>query len=691
MSRSRVLKCLLTSALFLAWLVAPSTRAADHNPLLPRPQEVRYGNGSLRLQGLSIRIASDASAEDRFAAEQLAAALSSRSGTSIPISEKATPGHAIVLTRTGSGSALPQPDEHPGPDSREAYTLSITAQGGEVRARSSAGLFYGVQTLREMVEGAGGDAALPAAEVRDWPSFAYRAVMMDMSHGALPTEAEVKRQIDFLARWKGNQYFFYSEANIELKGYSLLNPGDARFTQEQVRRIIDYARERHIDVVPCLELYGHLHDLFRVERYSELSVLPNGGEFDPRKPGVMPVVQDWVEQLTKLFPSPFCHIGFDETYELDMAAEAEKAAPAHLYLEQVRSVAALVAQHGKRVMMWGDHNIITQHPEILAGLPAGIIAVPWHNGFLESYQSYLEPFSSRQIPQYASTSIYGYAQVFPDFNQSFAALTNLMADARQFHSVGLLLTLWTDDAQVSTRMSLPGVAFGMSLCWQSEALAPGKFFEDYANLVYSPAVAREVAPALRELSDAEQRLQSVLGYTTSRMFWTDPLSSSSLQRGQAHREDFRQVRLLAEDAQMHLQRALELKGNEENLATFLLGSQMLDYAGMKFLYATELADYWRQMGPHPTPHQVEFYILTEMCEEDHSLIADLLDAAAGLRDRRQAAWLEEYTPYRLRGALEKWDAEYQYWYRLQRRLRDFSDNFREGDALPPFLSFNPGI
>jgi hypothetical protein len=640
---------------------------------------------------LSIRVAPQANAEDRFAAEQLAAMLSSRSGTSIPVTEKPSAGHSITLTRSGSGAALPQPDEHAGPDSRESYTLTITPQGGEIRARSSAGLFYGVQTLREMIEGGSSEATLPEVVIHDWPVFAYRAVMMDMSHGPLPTEAEVKRQLDFVARWKANQYFFYSEASIELQGYSLLNPGDARFSQGQVRRIIDYARQRHIDVVPCLELYGHLHDLFRVERYAELSVLPNGGEFDPRKPGVMPLVRDWLEQLTNLFPSPFCHIGFDETYELERAAEAENVPPAELYLQQVKNVAALVQQHGKRVIMWGDHNIVTKNPEILTGLPPGIIAVPWHNGLLESYQGYLAPFASRQIPQYASTSIYGYVQVFPDFNQSFAALSNLMADARQYNSMGLLLTLWTDDAQVSTRMSLPGVAFGMSLPWQSEPLAPDKFFAEYASLVYSPAVAREVAPALRDLSDAEQRLQSVLGYDTMRMFWADCLSGASLERSKAHRDDLRQVRLLAEDAQEHLRRALDLKGDPETLTSLLLGSQMLDYAGMKFLYASQLADFWRQMGTHPTRQQVEFYVLTEMCEEDHSLIADLLDTIAGLRDPYRAAWLEEYTPYRLRAALEKWDAEYQYWYRLQRRLRDFADNFQEGDALPPFISFNPGI
>ena len=87
-----------------------------------------------------------------------------------------------------------------------------------------------------MVEGTGREAALPEAEVHDWPLYAYRAVMMDLSEGGLPTEKEVQRQLDFLARWKANQYFLYSEGSIELQGYSLMNPGDARFSQEQVRQ-----------------------------------------------------------------------------------------------------------------------------------------------------------------------------------------------------------------------------------------------------------------------------------------------------------------------------------------------------------------------------------------------------------------------------------------------------------------------
>ena len=163
---------------------------------------------------------------------------------------------------------------------------------------------------------------LPEVDIQDWPALAYRGFMMDTSHGPLPTEDEIKRQINFLARWKANQYYL-SEANIELRGYPLINPG-ARYTESQIRRIIDYARERHVDIVPCLELYGHLHDLFRVERYADLAALPHGGEINPRNPRVQSLLRDWVQQLTALFPSPWFHVGMDEPWELEKSRQQSR-------------------------------------------------------------------------------------------------------------------------------------------------------------------------------------------------------------------------------------------------------------------------------------------------------------------------------------------------------------------------------
>lgn len=283
-------------------LIASAQGVSGHNTLLPLPQEIHYGAANIAVRGLAIYLPGPARAEDRFAADQLAKVLSRIVGSSVAVLVGEPRQQGITLRRTGGPDPLPMPGESPGPQSREAYTLKVTASGAEIRATSSAGLFYGVQTLVQLVEGGGAGAILPEVEIRDWPSLPYRGTMVDMSHGPLPTEDEVKRQIDFLARWKANQYYFYSEASIELKGYPVLDY-NGRFSREQVVRIIAYARERHIDVVPCLELYGHLHDLFRIERYADLSAIPHGREFNPRNPQVDTLLVDWIEQLTDL-PKP---------------------------------------------------------------------------------------------------------------------------------------------------------------------------------------------------------------------------------------------------------------------------------------------------------------------------------------------------------------------------------------------------
>ena len=147
----------------------PRGAGGQNNPLLPRPQQIRYGPRELAVQGLTILLEAGASGEDRFAAQTLSTFLSQRVSTAVPIAQadvspalSGVEGRpAIVLKRTGPVDALPLPGEHPGQGSREAYTLRVTSRGVEIYAASSAGLFYAVQTLCQMVEGEGANAALP--------------------------------------------------------------------------------------------------------------------------------------------------------------------------------------------------------------------------------------------------------------------------------------------------------------------------------------------------------------------------------------------------------------------------------------------------------------------------------------------------------------------------------------------------
>ena len=132
------MRYLLRALLVLSYVVRPLLAARQL--ILPHPQQIEYGSGRLPLRGASIGLGSETGPEDRFAANELASALSLMAGTTIPVVvgpvvNRCPPASAIVLVRTGPVDALPGPDDHAGVDSREAYEIRIDSRGAEIRAR----------------------------------------------------------------------------------------------------------------------------------------------------------------------------------------------------------------------------------------------------------------------------------------------------------------------------------------------------------------------------------------------------------------------------------------------------------------------------------------------------------------------------------------------------------------------------
>jgi hexosaminidase len=673
-------------------LLLPASAVARHQPLLPRPQQIRYGEGHIRVRGLSVRLLAEPSTEDHFSAEELSNCLADVAQEPIPASEGEAGSAAIVLKRTGAVDALAMPGEHSGPDSREAYFVKVTPEGGQIQAKSSAGLFYGVETLCQLVEGNAAEAILPEVEIHDWPSLAYRGTMVDMSHGPLPKEDEIKRQLDFLARWKANQYYLYSEASIELAGYPLLNP-EGRLSTDEVRRIIAYARERHIDVIPNLELYAHLHDLFRVEEYSQLSDLPHGVEFNPSNPGVMSLLSDWIAQVSDLFASPFVSIGFDETFQIETAVKQQgtSATATRLFVKQLTDVTRLFQHRGKQVMAWAD--IMVKYPDIVAELPPGLIAVAWYytaDANDREYKHWLGPLVAKSVPHFVQPAVTSWAQIAPDFDTSFENIDTFIAAGRKSNAMGMINSIWADDGQILLRMSLPGMAYGAAAAWQSTPIDRQHFFSDYAQIMYPATISIDVAAALDQLSQSETELQKALGESTQFAMWEDPFAPTyfkALAQNQVH---LRQTRLLAEEAETHLYHALASAADPTTLNSFLVGARLLDYAGQKFQTPPELIDLWRRIGAtRPDADKWWNEWESQVVYQDHSRIVDLMDAITELRALYRAEWLDEYSPYRLASALGRWDAEYEYWRRFQQRLQQFSDGSHEGDALPPLDKFAP--
>lgn len=660
----------------------------EHSPLLPRPQQIQYGTGSVALRAMHIVFRAQANAADEFAAEQLRGWLEKRTGQAVSIGAYGNGAGAelpIVLERKGSEDLpLALPGVQPGPNSPEAYDLTVNEQGVTIQARSSAGIFYGAETLRQLVEGEGTGAVLPEVEIHDWPSMAYRGTMVDISHGPLPTEKEIDRQLDFLARWKANQYYLYTEDSLELTGYPLLNT-NARLSKDEVRRIVAYGRERHIDVIPNFDLYGHEHDLFRIEQYSGLSDEPHGTEFDASNPKVKSLLTDWVNQFADLFPSPFASIGFDETFQIEAATHATGAAamPASLFARQLSAVAGLFQQRGKTVMAYDD--IMVKYPEVIPQLPKGLIAVAWYYTSEDpNYRRWLGPFEARHIPYIVQPGVTSWAQIFPDFDTSSKNIDTFLAAGRRSGALGLVNSMWADDAQLLFRMSLPGMAYGAAAPWQSTPMDKNAFFPDYARQMYPAAVAPDMARALTELTAAETDIQKLLSNSLAFAVWDDPFSPVWYGKLAAHRQDLHETRMHAEAAETALIDARNLGADGEAVNSLLIGSELLDYAGEKFQTALELSDIWKSFGPNkPSDDRWWNEWSSRVTYYDHSYVTDLMDRISDLEPDYRAEWLNEYTPYRMRAALGRWDAEYQYWRGVHQRLREFEESTHAGQPLPP--------
>jgi hypothetical protein len=507
-----------------------------------------------------------------------------------------------------------------------------------------------------------------------------RGFMLDLSHGPFPKFEELKRQLDFLARWKTNQFYLYSETNIELDGYPLLSP-HGRLSKAQVHELIAYARERFIDVVPCVELYGHLHDLARIEKYSTLGEMPHGGEINPLDPKAQALIRDWVDQFAALFPSPFFHVGLDETYELGKAPgrtlTPDKAG--EVYLNFFRLVSQMVSSKGKRVMVWSD--ILLQHPEVIPKLPPGTIAVPWRYALESSYDRFVSPLAEAKVQTMVGTGVWNYNEAAPDFDHTIANVNGFAASARKFGSAGILHTEWTDCVQVLIRMADPGAAYGSIAGWSHELPKRDEVYDRYARILY-PQHAEAVSRVLALVSESQSALESALGMRVFQTLWVNPLEEQRVERARKHQAAIREARLKAEEVQATLL-SLQQESPDAFLETLLYGARLLDYVALRQLYSVELHDYRKEILKQPTRANYQLLFRIETSDHTHSRLFDLMDAAGELKSQLRTLWLRDYLPYRLEKSLGRWHSEFDRWRVLQERLFDAGRIFKDGDTPPP--------
>jgi hexosaminidase len=666
-------------------------KAQQQPPLLPQPTELKYNASSkgLSLQGLSIYLPVNASKDISFAVKELKQLLEERTGKIIPL--VSSPAMAKVnYSIKSKGLELPVVADTNHSNQREAYSLSITSNAIKIEANTSAGLYYAIQTIRQLIQGHGKAAVLPAITIKDNPVLPFRGVMMDFAHGGLLTVAEIKTQIDFLARYKANQYYFYNEVSIKMAGYPTLNYG-ANYTKEEIKSIIAYGKERHMDVIPFVAMYGHLHELIRNEKYASLAIGKYGHEIDPANPQVSVLMKDWIKQYTQLFESPFIHVGFDETWETKQISERagqQKIDPEGLFIKQLNFINNELKQYGKTVLAWTDMNNF--YPDILQKFPTDVIPVIWeYTPDTAAINHYLRPVLKEKRPFFIQPAVSGWGHVYPNTNYTFDNINLCLEAGMANNTLGFITSVWTDPVEPFVRPSWLFMAYGCIGAWQGKVPDKNTFTADYSSVEYA-SIAADMQQAISSIAASGEYLGKCLGKNTGGLprgtiveSWSNPFQTYYLENTKVHLDDFIASRKLSEEAQGILINLLEKAPQKQHsfINSLLVSARLINYTASRFIWAKRISDRWNESTLANKKDDFVIYDITYSC---HGFLVDMMDECGELKSVYEKAWLDEYKPYRLNTMLARFDVEQGLWRKLFLKVLDHRIQLMDDEVSKSF-------
>jgi len=469
--------------------MAANAFAGDVPALIPLPQKMECRDGAFTLQAKT-RILTDATSREtgKYLVERLGKATGYNLETAA--TTKAQPGKGTILLTTK--------DANPGLGA-EGYELIVTADSVVVRAGKSAGLFYGVQSLLELMPPevfaakpvVGMDWKIPCVQIEDQPRFKWRGFMLDVARHFF-TKDEVKQMLDVLALHKINTFHFHLTDDqgwrIEIKKYPRLTQvgawrkdagfgldpkastaygPDGRYggyyTQDDIRELVAYARAKHITIVPEIEMPGHASAALAA--FPELSC--NGGPYSPNAEGgvfagvycagkdeTFEFLQNVLAEVRQLFPGQYIHIGGDEVpkdnwqkcprCQARMKQEGLKTEH-ELQSYFVRRIEKFVNAQGRNLIGWSEIRE--------GGLAQNAVVMDWIGGAVEAasagHDVIMSPTGFCYLDYYQSTNhatepkaIGGYLPLSKVY--SFEPMPESLDAQYQSHILGGQGNLWTE-------------------------------------------------------------------------------------------------------------------------------------------------------------------------------------------------------------------------------------------------------
>lgn len=361
----------------------------------------------------------------------------------------------------------------------EGYILEITEQCIVIVSIDDSGLFYGVQTLKQILNNEK-SPHLPLVQITDYPDMSIRGVMLDISGNWTPNLKTLKKLVIDLSEYKINHLQLYIEPDaFKSRKHPIISEGVAAITAEELMELGEVCARLHIDFVPNLQSFGHTAGVLKHKEYEHLAEDPEIKQcLSPVVNETFELLSDYYSEFLPIFHSRFFNVGCDETFDIrtgnGKSAELSKEiGTAGVYFGYIEKIRKLAMDYGKEIMIWADeitHKEEKEYVEKTLQLPKDVVLINWWydpEWDYETKEKLLEKTNCRHMFCPGTSS---WLRFYPEYFRAKQNIRDFSIAAKHNNTMGMLMSDWGGSGHINLLgLSYYGFLYAANTAWNTEA------------------------------------------------------------------------------------------------------------------------------------------------------------------------------------------------------------------------------
>ena len=383
----------------------------------------------------------------------------------------------------------------------EGYELFIDNNQVVLAANTPQGLFYGKQSLIQLIRGAQNNT-LQGLHIIDKPAVKYRGVMDDISRGPVPTLEYMKYQIRRFAELKINTLTYYTEHVVRTEKHPEFAPPGGALSIAEWKELSEYAKEYYIELIPNFQSLGHAEKVLLCPKFQNIA--ESNTMYGLTKPETLEFMRDIYTEMSPAFESKFFHVNCDETFDIGRGPSSEKVKElgvGRVYTDYMNQLSSILKDNGKRMMMWGD--IVLQHPEILDILPKETVMMTWEYSDYDSYSKWIDPFVEKGFDFIVCPGVLNSSRISPNYKMAIPNIQKFIKQGIEKGAIGVLNTVWDEGSLHTFDRDWYGVAYGAEHSWNPNKKELSDFDTRLSKAIYRSEKG-ELITAIHKLTEMSE-------------------------------------------------------------------------------------------------------------------------------------------------------------------------------------------